>query len=43
MPKTSTPVDEHLFALLDAALATPKIEGLVVPIGDGIYFGVKPR
>ena len=30
-----------LRAFLDAALAAPDLEGLVVPVGDGIYFGVK--
>ena len=30
-----------LRAFLDAATAAPNLEGLVVPVGDGIYFGVK--
>jgi len=30
-----------LRAFLDEALASPQLEGLVVPVGDGIYFGVK--
>ncbi|MCK5940761.1 MAG: O-methyltransferase [Planctomycetes bacterium] len=30
-----------LRAFLDAALAAPQLEGLVVPVGDGIWFGVK--
>jgi len=30
-----------LRAFLDAATGAPELEGLVVPVGDGIYFGVK--
>ena len=32
-----------LRAFLDATLAVPALEGLVVPVGDGIYFGIKSR
>lgn len=36
-----TSKEVSLRAFLDAAAAAPALEGLVVPVGDGIYFGVK--
>ncbi len=34
-------MEAGLRAFLDAATASDELEGLVVPVGDGIYFGVK--
>ncbi|MGK0156484.1 MAG: putative O-methyltransferase YrrM, partial [Neolewinella sp.] len=28
-------------AFLDAAMATPNLQSVIVPLGDGIFFGVK--
>lgn len=33
--------DVALRAFLDAAMATPNLQSVVVPLGDGIFFGVK--
>ena len=37
----TTSTEVGLRAFLDAALQTSALEGIVVPVGDGIYFGVK--
>jgi len=39
----TTSTEVGLRAFLDAALQTPSLEGLIIPVGDGIYFGVKTR
>ncbi|MGK0432911.1 MAG: putative O-methyltransferase YrrM, partial [Planctomycetota bacterium] len=28
-------------AFLDAAMAAPNLQSVIVPLGDGIFFGVK--